>query len=143
MIDDIKLYGSYVDGGKQDKLLHSANIKVLQVVNSNIRYKSVYKWELKTNVELREQCIIGLRTPMRDAGANAKPTRIISLMLAGSEFQSLGRAIVKEDEYEEGKCRGVLQRRFYCDSKSVVLYEQPMIIFGNYKQHPIRDCVLL
>ncbi|KAJ4434795.1 hypothetical protein ANN_23366 [Periplaneta americana] len=30
-------------------------------------------------------------------------TQNLSLMLAGSEFQSLGRAIVKEDEYEESK----------------------------------------
>ncbi|KAJ4434204.1 hypothetical protein ANN_22752 [Periplaneta americana] len=30
-----------------------------------------------------------------------------SLMLAGSEFQSLGRAIVKEDEYEEVRWDGI------------------------------------
>ncbi|KAJ4444569.1 hypothetical protein ANN_06364 [Periplaneta americana] len=29
------------------------------------------------------------------------PSVFMSLMLAGSEFQSLGRALVKEDEYEE------------------------------------------
>ncbi|KAJ4431340.1 hypothetical protein ANN_19937 [Periplaneta americana] len=34
----------------------------------------------------------------KSINANLKQT---SLMLAGSEFQSLGRAIVKEDEYEE------------------------------------------
>ncbi|KAJ4431775.1 hypothetical protein ANN_20380 [Periplaneta americana] len=31
-----------------------------------------------------------------------------SLMLAGSEFQSLGRAIVKEDEYEEVRWDGIV-----------------------------------
>ena len=29
-------------------------------------------------------------------------------MLAGSEFQSLGRAIVKEDEYEEVRWDGIV-----------------------------------
>ncbi|KAJ4450659.1 hypothetical protein ANN_02088 [Periplaneta americana] len=41
--------------------------------------------------------------------------RALSLMLAGSEFQSLGRAIVKEDEYEEvrwyGPLNGMLRSR--------------------------------
>ncbi|KAJ4439249.1 hypothetical protein ANN_07369 [Periplaneta americana] len=32
----------------------------------------------------------------------------VSLMLAGSEFQSLGRAIVKEDEYEEVRWDGIV-----------------------------------
>ncbi|KAJ4445773.1 hypothetical protein ANN_12458 [Periplaneta americana] len=32
----------------------------------------------------------------------------ISLMLAGSDFQSLGRAIVKEDEYEEVRWDGIV-----------------------------------
>ncbi|KAJ4439199.1 hypothetical protein ANN_07316 [Periplaneta americana] len=36
-------------------------------------------------------------------GANTR-----SLMLAGSEFQSLGRAIVKEDEYEEVRWDGIV-----------------------------------
>ena len=31
-----------------------------------------------------------------------------SLMLAGNEFQSLGRAIVKEDEYEEVRWDGIV-----------------------------------
>ncbi|KAJ4448411.1 hypothetical protein ANN_10427 [Periplaneta americana] len=34
-----------------------------------------------------------------------------SLMLAGSEFQSLGRAIVKEDEYEEVRWDSIVSRR--------------------------------
>ncbi|KAJ4452258.1 hypothetical protein ANN_03776 [Periplaneta americana] len=34
--------------------------------------------------------------------------RNTSLMLAGSEFQSLGRAIVKEDEYEEVRWDGIV-----------------------------------
>ncbi|KAJ4444045.1 hypothetical protein ANN_05834 [Periplaneta americana] len=38
-----------------------------------------------------------LRRKITEGGLNL----IFSLMLAGSEFQSLGRAIVKEDEYEE------------------------------------------
>ncbi|KAJ4429533.1 hypothetical protein ANN_21702 [Periplaneta americana] len=32
----------------------------------------------------------------------------LSLMLAGNEFQSLGRAIVKEDEYEEVRWDGIV-----------------------------------
>ncbi|KAJ4441186.1 hypothetical protein ANN_11037 [Periplaneta americana] len=32
----------------------------------------------------------------------------VSLMLAGNEFQSLGRAIVKEDEYEEVRWDGIV-----------------------------------
>ncbi|KAJ4427953.1 hypothetical protein ANN_23966 [Periplaneta americana] len=34
--------------------------------------------------------------------------RAYSLMLAGNEFQSLGRAIVKEDEYEEVRWDGIV-----------------------------------
>ncbi|KAJ4450665.1 hypothetical protein ANN_02094 [Periplaneta americana] len=36
------------------------------------------------------------------------PTRMESLMLAGNEFQSLGRAIVKGDEYEEVRWDGIV-----------------------------------
>ncbi|KAJ4446753.1 hypothetical protein ANN_13450 [Periplaneta americana] len=39
-----------------------------------------------------------------DEGKRANP----SLMLAGNEFQSLGRAIVKEDEYEEVRWDGIV-----------------------------------
>ncbi|KAJ4432522.1 hypothetical protein ANN_21144 [Periplaneta americana] len=44
---------------------------------------------------------IGLR---ENPGKNLNQT----LMLAGNEFQSLGRAIVKEDEYEEVRWDGIV-----------------------------------
>ncbi|KAJ4430471.1 hypothetical protein ANN_22687 [Periplaneta americana] len=37
-----------------------------------------------------------------------RKTTVPSLMLAGNEFQSLGRAIVKEDEYEEVRWDGIV-----------------------------------
>ncbi|KAJ4450264.1 hypothetical protein ANN_01684 [Periplaneta americana] len=49
-----------------------------------------------------------------------------SLMLTGSEFQSLGRAIVKEDEYEEVRWDGIvsIDERVFSDygGKKVALY---------------------
>ncbi|KAJ4431037.1 hypothetical protein ANN_19630 [Periplaneta americana] len=52
---------------------------------------------------------IAITTPM----TTSQPERCFScvkrsLMLAGSEFQSLGRAIVKEDEYEEVRWDGIV-----------------------------------
>ncbi|KAJ4440897.1 hypothetical protein ANN_10744 [Periplaneta americana] len=40
-------------------------------------------------------------SPSKGTVSKNSPINIQSLMLAGSEFQSLGRAIVKENEYEE------------------------------------------
>ncbi|XP_069675213.1 leucine zipper transcription factor-like protein 1 isoform X2 [Periplaneta americana] len=49
-------------------------------------------------------------TALKELSLNApQPSQLNeSLMLAGSEFQSLGRAIVKEDEYEEVRWDGIV-----------------------------------
>ncbi|KAJ4436389.1 hypothetical protein ANN_19021 [Periplaneta americana] len=49
-----------------------------------------------------------------------------SLMLAGSEFQSLGRAIVKEDEYEEV--------RWDASDDNFVKYESWRTVITNFRQ---------
>ncbi|KAJ4449178.1 hypothetical protein ANN_00574 [Periplaneta americana] len=46
-------------------------------------------------------------SPLRVAQCRAQCLQA-SLMLAGNEFQSLGRAIVKEDEYEEVRWDGIV-----------------------------------
>ncbi|KAJ4435908.1 hypothetical protein ANN_18528 [Periplaneta americana] len=46
--------------------------------------------------------------PNAEAEVDDHPTRMKSLMLAGNEFQNLGRAIVKEDEYEEVRWDGIV-----------------------------------
>ncbi|KAJ4435164.1 hypothetical protein ANN_23740 [Periplaneta americana] len=45
--------------------------------------------------------------PSRGLRLYSRPAEL-SLMLAGNEFQSLGRAIVKEDEYEEVRWDGIV-----------------------------------
>ncbi|KAJ4450572.1 hypothetical protein ANN_01999 [Periplaneta americana] len=59
-------------------------------------------------------------------------------MLAGSEFQSLGRAIVKEDEYEEVRWDGIDLTEFGDNGKSVL-----ELLPAETKLQVTRDIVLL
>ncbi|KAJ4445638.1 hypothetical protein ANN_12321 [Periplaneta americana] len=77
----------------------------------------------------------------------ALPTTKNSLMLAGSEFQSLGRAIVKEDEYEEVRWDGIV---------SIVSWREPGVtetlghvlgfcrkgeLLRNNRHHKVRGAI--
>ncbi|KAJ4448321.1 hypothetical protein ANN_10336 [Periplaneta americana] len=48
------------------------------------------------------------RAEIRSSSDDINAAQMSSLMLAGNEFQSLGRAIVKEDEYEEVRWDGIV-----------------------------------
>ncbi|KAJ4444158.1 hypothetical protein ANN_05947 [Periplaneta americana] len=72
------------------------------------------KWEDNIKMDLRvvgydDRDWINLAQDRYRWGAYVRAAlNLRSLMLAGSEFQSLGRAIVKEDEYEEVRWDGIV-----------------------------------
>ncbi|KAJ4445856.1 hypothetical protein ANN_12541 [Periplaneta americana] len=57
---------------------------------------------------------------------------LMSLMLAGNEFQSLGRAVVKEDEYEEVRWDGIV---------SIVSWRERVFRLWREERNPQRSGV--
>ncbi|KAJ4441745.1 hypothetical protein ANN_11603 [Periplaneta americana] len=69
---------------------------------------------------------------------------IISLMLAGNEFQSLGRAIVKEDEYEEVRWDGIVSIVSWRERVFRLWWEeskQASLVHRSSTRVCIRNCV--
>ncbi|KAJ4429938.1 hypothetical protein ANN_22142 [Periplaneta americana] len=76
------------------------------------RDETMLKDYVQILIEIHHTCGVTVSVASRETRKTSYRSKLLntnkSLMLAGNEFQSLGRAIVKEDEYEEMRWDGIV-----------------------------------